>query len=87
MRKKHLKALEKGLDILDSIPYANTDKKPKSDTPELPFIPAPSEQIAVKGGEVEDLREFKQTAFGRTTDSIYTLVSGQICPFCRYVAL
>ena len=87
MRKKHLKALEKGLDILDSIPYANTDRKPKSDTPELPFIPAPSEQIAVKGGEVEDLREFKQTAFGRTTDSIYTLESGQICPCCKYGTL
>ena len=78
-KKKNNSALAKGLDFLDNI---------GKETEELP-----------NGGEVQPIapeiepenpfpalqeREFKQTAFGRATSSVYTLESGQICPHCEY---
>jgi phage terminase large subunit len=79
-KKKFNEALAKGLDFLDNI---------ENDPPILEK--GGEENVADNTNDIEvpfqPVREFKQTAFGRATSSVYTLESGQICPHCEFGVL
>lgn len=82
-KKKNNSALAKGLDFLENI-----DKEPVQvsggevlNTSVEPEYENPFPELQ------EHEREFKETAFGRSTSSVYTLESGQLCPHCEYGVL
>ena len=78
-KKKNNSALAKGLDFLDDI-----RKEPVEDSTGGEVQPIAPEIEPENPFPALQEREFKQTAFGRATSSVYTLESGQICPHCEY---
>ena len=83
-KSKHNHALAKGLDFLDSLEIETVEDKGGEVLPDLPK----ETQISNPFPELqENQREFKQTAFGRATSSVYSLESGQVCPHCEYGVL
>ena len=77
-KSNHNHSLAKGLDFLDEMSNSTggEEVRPVSVEDDNPFPPIIEETV----------REYKQTAFGRTssTEGVYTLEPGQICPHCKF---